>query len=96
MPLTQAEIDALPDELVINLRKPLEFAGQSYSSFTVREPTADQLDLIAMAPSSSAIVGVRLCSGLPEQVVRMIPAREFKRAERFILGFIDDVQETGS
>ena len=95
MPLTQAEIDALPDELVIQLRKPLEFAGQSYSNFTVREPNGGQLDLIAGAPNAESL-SIQLCTGLPAQVVAMMPAREFKKASRFILGFISDVQETGS
>ncbi|WP_374572521.1 phage tail assembly protein [Phenylobacterium sp.] len=94
MALTQAQLDALPDTLDVPLRKPLEQPdGSLLERLSLREPTAGEIE--AFAAKASGIFAVSLISGVPEQVVRQLPAREFKKAEAYLLGFMEDALPTG-
>ncbi len=96
--MTQEEIDALPDTLVIPLRKPLtDPAGGEVSEIKLREPTAGEIEQMASVPTAgSGVFSVHLIAGLPQATVRQIPAREFNKAQNYILGFMQDAQPTGA
>lgn len=82
-------LDAIPDEIVITLRKPIEHNGETISELTLREPTAGEMEewdkLSGIAADRKAIA---IMAGLPEGFVRKLPARDFNKAARFIASFL--------
>ncbi len=75
----------MTDHLTITLKKPVELLGETWSSLTVREPTGGEL--LAVDPFNGVtadIVGVSRVSGVPQAVVRMMPASVLVRSASFI------------
>lgn len=85
-----ADTEQLPDELTITLRKPIEFAGITYTTLQLREPTAaewaqfDKLSGVEMDVKAVATI-----SGVPEAAVKQIGTRDLIHAARFIARFLD-------
>lgn len=78
-----------PDTMALALSKPVEFGGEMLAELNLKEPTAGQLEQISAVPSHQAgIKAVSLSAGVPEKVIRDLSARDFKRAENFVLTFI--------
>lgn len=81
--------EALLDELVIPLRKPVTIGDTSYAELRLREPTAgewaiwDKLEGIDLE-----IKAVSVVAAVPETAVRQLPAREFKQAAKYIGAFL--------
>ncbi|HEV2365397.1 MAG TPA: phage tail assembly protein [Caulobacteraceae bacterium] len=75
----------LPDELVIDLHKAIDFAGETLTQITVREPTFGQLE--EMRKKGSSIFAISLISGVPEQAIAKMMARDVKKAGDFLALF---------
>ncbi|RJF83458.1 phage tail assembly protein [Azospirillum cavernae] len=95
--------DHLPDELVIELRKPIEVGSEVYMEIRLREPTAGEVEKAQKAligpnasPTMSDIVMVSLVSGLPKPVVERIPYSDFEKAVRYLMGFTGGGLTTGA
>lgn len=95
--------DHLPDELVIELRKPIEVGSEVYTEIRLREQTAGEVEKAQRAligPNASNtmsdIVLVSLVSGLPKPVVERIPFTEFEKAVRYLMGFTRSGLTTGA
>lgn len=95
--------DDLPDELVIELRKPIEVGSELHTEIRLREPMAGEVEKAQKAlfgPNGSAtmsdIVLVSLVSGLPKPVVERVPYRDFEKAVRYLMGFTGGGHPTGA
>jgi hypothetical protein len=85
-----------PDELVITLKKPVEFKGQSYDQLVLREPTAGEWREILKKPEDDQrTFCVALVSGVPEGAVLQIGIGQVVEAEEFIVGFYRAARKTG-
>ena len=91
-----------PDETVRDfaLSKPIEFAGQTYTSIRLEEPTVEQLENASEPglrenPVRSNITLVADVAGVPQEVIRKIKKRDFERMVGFLQGFTDDAPKTG-
>jgi hypothetical protein len=94
---TQEEIDALPDELAVPLRKPIKVGEQEYLSLTFHEPTAGQLKEAGRHDAGvGTVVLLAAMAGVIPLVIDKLPAREFKRAAAFAESFMQDAQPTGA
>lgn len=79
----------LEPEKVIELRHPVEFAGQTYTSLTLREPTAAQWqEWDKLEGVEADIKAVATVSGLPLAAVRLVAARDLIAASRYIGAFL--------
>lgn len=80
-----SEKETLPDSKKITLKEPIELDGNSYTSITLNEPTAGQIETSRKAGGGDANVIrlIALCSGTPETVVRQMKARDYREAARF-------------
>lgn len=84
-----ADEQQLADELVITLRKPVEFAGESHTQLVLREPTgAEMLQWDRLSGVEADIKAVAIVSGLPEPVVKQIGARDLIQAGRYLAAFL--------
>ena len=80
---------SLPEALAIELRKPIEFAGETYRSIILREPTAGEWAQWEDKKGVEAdILAVSIVAGIPEPVVRKIGSRDLIQASRFLAGFL--------
>ena len=87
----------MDETLTLPFAKPIEHGGLSYAQVALREPTAG--DLTQTDGLDGYAADVRLVSvigAMPEAAVRLIPAREFLRATRFIGGFLKPAPATGA
>jgi hypothetical protein len=96
--VTQEEIDALPDEMTIALKKPVEVAGQTYTTLTFREPTAGQLKEASATQTDmqGTFLLLALSAGVVPAVIDRLTARELKKAGAFVQSFTEDAQQTGA
>lgn len=79
----------LADELIITLRKPIEFAGESYRELRLREPTAGEWSQWDDKKGVEAdIMAVSIVAGMPEAAVRKVGSRDLLQASRFLAGFL--------
>jgi len=86
---TEKPADELPEALIIILRKPVEYGGQTYSELHLREPTADEWSRWdAKTGVDADIAGVSIVSGVPELAVRKIGTRDLRTASQYIAGFL--------
>jgi len=85
-----ADPQDIPEELIITLRKPVEFGGQVYSELKLREPTAGEYEQVDNVKGATAtdILMVSLVSGIPRQVVAKIGMRDVGEAARYLGRFI--------
>lgn len=81
--------DAPPPELVLTLDKPVTLGELSFSSVILREPTAGEWMLWDKLSGIEAdIMAVSVVSGIPEPVVRKLPASKLLQASRYLAGFL--------
>lgn len=78
-----------PAELVITLRKPVSFAGQTYGELRLREPTAGETESWdGMVGNAADNMAVSIVSGVPLPAIRMIGARDRGEAARYLARFL--------
>lgn len=81
--------EEIPEELVIVLRKPVEFGGSTYDKLTLREPTAGQmLEWDKVSGREADVKAVAVVSGVPEPAVRLIGTRDLGKAANYISRFL--------
>lgn len=79
----------LLDELVIPLRKPVTHAGETYTDLALREPTGGDLKAAEKFTGfESDIVLIAMVSGVPKPAVEKIGARDLKKAQEYLAGFM--------
>ncbi len=79
----------LLDELVIELRNPVEFATMTYDELVLREPTAAEWTVWHKLEGVEAdIMAVATVAAMPEKAVRMIGARDLLTASRYLARFL--------
>jgi hypothetical protein len=85
-----ADQQEIPDELVITLRKPIEFGGETYTELTLREPTAGEYEQVdnVKGPTATDIIMVSLVSGVPKQVIAKVGMRDLNKAAKYLGSFI--------
>ena len=87
--IPEAIEEEVPEELVITLRKTVEFAGQTYDRLILREPTAGQMmEWDKLSGTEGDVKAVAVVSGLPEPAVRLIGARDLIKAAKYISRFL--------
>jgi len=95
-PLTQEQLDALPENLALPLHKPIVFGPQTYTSLTFREPVSGQIEAVElMSDFTSTIELLARSAGVLPDVIRKMAARDFNRASVFVGSFTQDAQPTG-
>ncbi|NHR07644.1 phage tail assembly protein [Chromobacterium haemolyticum] len=82
----------VPDELTIELRKPVELAGETTFVLELREPTVDELDRFLKAmdkhgPVEATKLLISAVSGVNVAVLGKVGARDFKAAESYLSNF---------
>jgi hypothetical protein len=87
----------MEDEKIITLKKPIKVGDMEFSSLTLREPTAGELERATKhdRPISVSIDLIAMVAGVPRAVAERLPSRKLKEASEFIGGFSEDSQETG-
>jgi hypothetical protein len=82
-------VENLDEDLVIELRKPIEGPAGPISQIVIGEPTAGQILLWdKLAGAEADIKAISVVSGLPMSVVEKLPARAFNQAARRIGHFL--------
>lgn len=90
--LSQGPADApadIPDELVLELRRPVTFAGVQYDTLRLLEPTAGQLIEAEKggSPLEQLARLVHLVAAVPRKAVDQMGQRDFQRAADFFALF---------
>lgn len=86
----------MPETMTLTLAKPVTFAGQTYETLNLREPTAGEVaQFDKLERVESDILAVSLVAGVPKGAAEKIGARDFMTAARFIGGFLFGGQPTG-
>lgn len=86
----------MDDALTITFRKPIEHASVAYTKVDLREPTAGELaEADGVEGFASDVRLISVVGAMPEAAVRLIPAREFLQATRFLGGFMAPARATG-
>jgi hypothetical protein len=77
------------DELTIELSPAITVNGRDYTSLTLREPKAVELQRASDVANAvaSQIRLIQLVSGAPQGVIENMPERKFREAMRFLAGF---------
>jgi hypothetical protein len=88
------EIAWPPEELEIELRKPVEFKGEVYDRLRLREPTVAQWEKIMAEPRESARrFAVSLVAGVPMAAVGLMGIGDIVRAEEYLSSFFEAGQK---
>jgi Phage tail assembly chaperone proteins, E, or 41 or 14 len=84
-------------EKTIQLRKPVEFAGKTYETLDLREPTAGELEKAATATTNMGVVInlIQLVAKVPRKVIEGLCQRDLKEAGDFLEAFSEGDQPTG-
>jgi hypothetical protein len=83
-------MDDLPDTLTIELRKPVTVGEITCAELRLREPTAGEIEQWdGLTGINADRKAVSVVAGVPEAIVRQLPAREFYQAARYIGRFLD-------
>ncbi|MDA8230147.1 MAG: phage tail assembly protein [Magnetospirillum sp.] len=77
------------EPLVLTLRKPVAFAGQTVESLTLREPTAGEMEKADGAASAVAsnILLIAFVAGVTPGSVRLLCKRDYEEAVAYLAGF---------
>ena len=87
----------MDDTLTVTFAKPVEHASVAYAKLELREPTAGDLaQTDGLEGYTSDVRLVSVVAAVPEPAVRLIPAREFLQATRFLGGFLKPAPPTGA
>lgn len=79
---------AIPDEMIITLRKPVALGGETYTALSLREPTgAEWLLWDNLTGVEANIKAISTVSAVPEPVVRQIGVRDLQQATAFLNHF---------
>ncbi|NUB13709.1 hypothetical protein GAY28_13950 [Azospirillum brasilense] len=79
-----------PDEKIIPLRSPVEFAGKTYTELRLREPTLGEVaDAGKHEGMASDIFLIAAVTGMEIPAVRKIGYRNAKEARDYLAVFID-------
>ncbi len=98
------DADALPETLVFNLKKPIEFQKGKYDQLILREPTARQmLDAEGhmrrgINPETVRLRDIHLIaavSGWPVPVAEQLPVSVLVRGAKYLMDFTLAGQRTG-
>jgi hypothetical protein len=80
---------AIPEELIITLRKPVTLGSETYSQLILREPTASEwMQFDKLTGVEADILAVATVSGVPMPAIRMIGARDLIIASRYLANFL--------
>ncbi|WP_395391495.1 phage tail assembly protein [Novosphingobium sp. BL-8A] len=86
----EGQVAAIPDDMVITLRKPVEHGGMTYTELSLKEPTAAQWgEWDGMKGVEADLMAVSVVSGIPRQAIAKIGARDLILASRYIARFLD-------
>lgn len=78
----------LPDSKTVTLKETIDFEGKSFTTITLQEPTAGQIEDARRSSGETAVIRlIALCSGTPEAVVRQLKARNYREAGDFVTSF---------
>lgn len=79
----------MEDTKTMTLRETIDVDGQTYTTITLREPTAGQIEEAKKSGQSEtvAIRLIALSAGVPESVVRKMKARDYAAAANFVTSF---------
>lgn len=84
-----ALVDELDQDLVIKLAKPITWPGGMLEEIVIPEPTAAQIEQWSgLVGTTAEIKAVAVMAELPVSVVKMLPARPFRRAVKRIDAFL--------
>jgi hypothetical protein len=79
------DVADLPEELVIDLRKPVTLGGESWSTLVLREPTGAEWIEFGKTPGVEGnIKAIALISGVPLPAVKMVGVRDLKRGTEYL------------
>ncbi|MDA8092351.1 MAG: phage tail assembly protein [Betaproteobacteria bacterium] len=83
--MDQHDLPEIVDEQTIELRRPVRFGEQDYTSLTLREPTAEQLAKAAREPGEmeTLISLIHQVAAVPKGVVGRIVQRDLQECARF-------------
>ena len=81
------------DELELTLRSPVSSGDVQYESITLKEPTAEQIDLFTKdidkyGAVRAQIKFIALNSTTPEGAIKKLKARDFKEAVDYLANFL--------
>ncbi|MEO6116915.1 MAG: phage tail assembly protein [Pseudolysinimonas sp.] len=79
----------LDDDLVIDLKKPIDGPAGPVTQIVLREPTAGEImqwDKLSGAEADAAAISI--VGGIPKSVVEKMPARSFYQAARYVGSFL--------
>lgn len=79
----------LDEELIVDLRRPIDGPDGPVSRLVVREPTAGEIMMWdSLSGVAADIMAISVVTGVPKSVVEKLPARDFHRAARRIGAFL--------
>lgn len=83
--MDQHDLPEIIEERVLELRKPVRFAEQDYTSLTLREPTAEQLAKASREAGEieTLISLIHQVAAVPKGVVGRISQRDLQECARF-------------
>jgi hypothetical protein len=75
----------LPDTHTITLRRPVEFAGETWSVLRLREPTVGEIEEVQALGAVDGIAHLLfLITGLPPGAIDQIGERDLRQAETYL------------
>lgn len=84
----KADPETLPEDLTIELRKPLKIGDMEWSELRLREPTGGEMQQAAKrAAHEAGIFLLAKVSGLPDRAIKQVTARDFNKATAYLLSF---------
>lgn len=82
------EFDAQVDTLDLELRKPVDFDGKTFTQLVLREPSAGELEVInKLTDFTRDLVAISLLTGIPRPAVDKMLAGDVLRGMKFINSF---------
>jgi len=90
--------DAVPEEYVLSLLKPLDKGGEPIAELLLAEPTAAQLEGAGRTLNwiTNNLMTLQLVTKMPIGILRQMGARDFARASEYIRFFSRSGQLSGS
>lgn len=85
---TKTKTSEPPDTLVVSFKTAIKLADNSYSSITLSEPTARQMEAAHDPnPITSNILLIAENAGVPVEVVRDMKKRDLEKALTYLTSF---------
>ncbi|KVZ18639.1 hypothetical protein WT88_29610 [Burkholderia stagnalis] len=88
----------MEDQKILTLRKPVKIGDETFTTLTLREPTAGELERATVAERGLTVTInlISMVAGVPRQVVERITGRDLREAASFLEGFTEDGPTTGA